>query len=299
MANANVNAGGNAPIQLGQAQFDQLLERIGGGGRQAGRKVTQFSSGSPSEWMAWKKHFKLVSVINGWNDERQRRELAASMSGEAALACQSLQAEPNPAPPGWNIDAMLVLYEGKFLPLAESDLAVAAFESCHQANEDTVIIYDSKLRERYARAYPGRDVENDRVAINQFIRGLKDREVTQYVHEHRPATLTDASNHAQQKTATKQYIQSQWMGSKYGSGSRTHPAIQQIQQVGRGNGNPGKGNCWFCASPGHVRRDCREYKQALTDIRKRNQESGSKATGSGRARGPSSAQMGAKGDSGN
>ena len=260
---------------LNQAQVQALVGAIttAMGGR-GGRKVSSYTEATPSSWLVWKKHFRTVAEINEWGDLRQRREAAAAMEGQAGRLVRDI--EVNPAAGGRNIDQLLTLYENQFMPASESDLAIAAFEAASQSPEETPILWAARCRELFQRAYPAGGLD-DRALINRFTVGLADREVALYVHEDAPATYNAASEAAQRKTASKQFIQAQWKNTGVGRKGFHSIGIEGSnggQEVAKKRNNPNI-VCHFCKGRGHIQRNCPEYKQSQEWVKKK--KAGSKA----------------------
>src|SRR5210317_2265103 len=61
-----------------QGLADANAARAGGS-----KKVRTLSTRSARDWRNWRQHFEDVARINGWNNQRQRREARTSMEGEA------------------------------------------------------------------------------------------------------------------------------------------------------------------------------------------------------------------------
>lgn len=224
---------------------------VGGGGT---KKVNTFTSAKPNDWIIWKRHLRTCAEINGWNDLRTRREAQAAIMGEAGRLVQDINCNPPPVPgqPPFNLDALLAQYEAKFMPAVESDLAISAFEVSTQEAQESPIIWASRVRELFQRAYPGVPVWQNRILINRFICGLRDQSVAGYVHEQRPQTFDEANEMAQRKTASRLFLASNWHGaSGRGRGG--------IQGVGNGAGNNANLACYECGEP-HFRRNCPKIK---------------------------------------
>ena len=284
-------------IQINEAQLQQLLQAAAPAPAAApaaaapaaapvrmGKKLPPFSSATGSEWLVWRKTFNMVRRINDWDDLRARREAATAMEGEAGRVCRDVDPEPQNNP-GFTINDLLGVYENKFLPPMESDLAVSTFDAASQGPKETPILWGARVKELYLRAYPNNEVDN-RICINRFVCGLKDRDVAMYVHEQRPQTFEAASQHALSKTASKQFMQSQWTGRGGGRGDRDIGSIGEMGAVrNRDNRNQkrnGQGNnnrnmaCWFCGDRRHVRKDCEAYNAAVKAVRNKNKDQGGK-----------------------
>lgn len=225
----------------------------------------------------------MIAAINEWDEDRQKRELASSMEGLAARMVADIVVMEPPLPAGAAAaavaaraarelartpDAILDLYEAKFLPAAESELAVAAFEVASQSSDESVLQWHSRLRELHGRAYPGEAVDN-RALINRFTLGLRDTQIREWTWDRRPQTYAAALLHANNKTASKAILSG--AAAKAAKGGEIN-AISRPKGRGRdasGGGGKGPGNCFFCEKPGHFEKECRAKKQWLAEQEKK------------------------------
>ena len=112
-------------------QFAQLMAAS----RPPGRKAEPFSSGDGVEWRTWRRNFEITATINAWDARRQRREIAASMTGTAQLYVADIAiGDVQGAAPAADL---LDLYEARFLPAAAGDLARVTFKDARQEEGDT------------------------------------------------------------------------------------------------------------------------------------------------------------------
>ena len=281
--------GGGGGANLNQGQIEAIVAAVAaaGRGRGGGKKVSLYSEATPASWLVWKKHFQVVATINEWNDERQRRELAASMEGQAGRLVRGIAVDQVPAV---NINQLLQQFEEKFMPAVESDLAVATFESAQQLADETPIVWSARCSELYLRAYPNGD-PNSRILINRFTVGLIDREIASFVHEQRPQTYANATTAAQTKTASKMFIQAQWKGG----GGRAKGGLNAIGDGITAVAKKKKvtnGRCFFCGEKGHLRRDCEEYQKSEAAAKQRRGNVRNERKKKGGSRPPSNAAIG-------
>ncbi len=203
-------------VQLQEDQLARLLAAVRGGG---GKKVSPFSTARPSDWLSFKRHFINVGGINHWNDPRCRRELAASMEGEAARLTRDLDVM---SPDYGDWEDLLAAFEAKFVPPVESDLAASAFETAVQEEHETPTLWAARLTELFMHAYPADadnialEAVNARIKIHRFTAGLRDPDVARYVHEQRALEFDDAVAAAQARTASNQFMMAQWGGARGG-----------------------------------------------------------------------------------
>ena len=227
----------------------------GAGGGRGNRRLTVFNSADGSEWRVWRRNFLTIATINGWDDQRGRREISAAMEGAAARAVAEL------GPDDYATQAaMLDAYELRFLPEAAGQLARAEFKNASQTNQESLLQWHTRLREIFSRAFPARVVAADQHLIETFMDGMVDVNIQRHVMDLHPATFIAALHNAQSKQATEACLtRNKARGGLHniGTTSGNNPSVGAI-----GRGNPAtKGNCWFCQSPSHVRADCEAFKK--------------------------------------
>lgn len=99
--------------------------------------MEQLSSTDPVHWQAWKTAFTHAANINGWNNQRARREIAASMAGYAMQRVDDIPI--NDVADAEDYARLLDAYEARFLPRAASDMALTEFVKCRQKEEESVL----------------------------------------------------------------------------------------------------------------------------------------------------------------
>ena len=178
------------------------------------------------------------------------------MMGEAGRLVRDIEVAPvladgNPDP-AFTIEQLLNRYEEQFMPPAQSDLSISTFEAATQEAKETPIMWAARIKELFQRAYPDGNIVNDRQLINRFTCGLRVQEVAAYVHEQRPATFEAASQAAQTKTASRQFLHSQWTGRR-----GTYQPGGGVNAIGQ----RGDDACRYCKDKGHWERECPKKKR--------------------------------------
>jgi hypothetical protein len=135
----------------------------------------------------WRRNFEQTIQINGWANERQQREAAAAMEGNAAEFTSDI---PPPYVAGRAINDMLNLYESRFLPAAAGQVAAAQFQTAAQMDGEQIAIWHASPRSILERAFPGEDIQGSRLLINKFVLKLADSNIRQWTNHANPA-LTD------------------------------------------------------------------------------------------------------------
>ena len=277
---ANAQAQFQAQFQQ-QAHAQQQAQQVapppaGGAGQQAvaagGRtKLRALEEASGSAWLVFKNQFEVIRDINGWDDLRQRQELKAAMSGEAARATQDITTtnmvqDPNGAAgvliDDRNIQAMLTLFEERFLPAAASHTAKIEFKNLRQKPGEQIPSYQARARDIFMRAFPGIVANTSDHMIHAFLDGLIDSQAIRYSLERDPTTLQEAVDLVQRKLAIE-----------YGMAKRTDPTsaargvfsmdpLNSGMRTSSSSTSMGSSSttsnlaCWTCGKKGHMQRDC-------------------------------------------
>lgn len=270
------------PIIMNADQLQNLINAVAPGGGDGGgrRKLTIFSSGTPTEWRTWRRNFQTIATINQWDDERCRREAAAAMEGNAALAIQDIDHEATA-----DIETLLNEYQARFIPEAAGKLARAEFNAANQKPTETIIQWHTRLRELFCRAYPNREIDDDEAAIDQFVNHLLDTSIQSFVLDQGPITYADALNMAQSKLANQLILKKS--GENRGNINQMGEGqINQISRFGTRTTGPKSGSvkCWYCQQEGHIQTDCELFQKGLTYFTKYFKDKNEKQAGNGNSR---------------
>ena len=235
-----------AAQQLTDAQFQQLLQRVGGGGNK--RKLATFASGDSTEWLQWRAGFANINALNGWDDANAVAHIKAAMTGYAAMAVQGIHHD-NPA-------ELLNLYEAKFCTAAASVQARQQFLSAKQEESESITAWHTRVKMLYRRADVGANTETTKELIDRFIFGLSHATVMERTLDARPANMTDALAEAANRAATLATIK-EMHGRKPGvglhsmNGNNTNSGLKSLADR----------KCYNCDTPGHLAKDCRQPKR--------------------------------------
>ena len=152
------------------------------------------------------------------------------------------------------INVFLDNLESRFLTPAASDMARVDFKTACQKPQETVLIWHARLREHFIRAYPAvNNVEQDRSLIDQFVMGITDPEVQQYVWDRREATYGAALDSATNRTASKNILSACRTGNR-ANRMKQEPGIHALQQSNVPYGP--EGPCQYCNRTRHGKNDC-------------------------------------------
>jgi hypothetical protein len=239
--------------------------------RVALKKLSLYSSGDGTEWLTWRRNFEQVRLLNGWNDLQSRRQASSSMEGIAARAVQAFPPVPLNQDPNnpFTIDMLLAQYEAVFLPAAESSLSRAAFHTARQAEKETVLLWHSRLRELFTRAYPGVETEPSLLLKQQFTLNLADKTVRVATFDHLPANYAEALEFAHNKAASNAIMAERDMvlGKVQTAPSLGAVGPGPFDNISSATAAGMTVICHFCEKPGHIRPACPlwiEAKRQLT-----------------------------------
>ncbi len=254
MANANEGA---AAININAGELLNLLQagNVGNGG--GNRKLKALSSTSPEAWLAWKHNFELTASINRWDNQRARRELAASMEGEAKTRVLHLPVGDNPAP-GVAVEdyrLLLRLYEDAFVVAADTELAEEHYRSSSQARDESHLQWLARVKVLFMRAYPEvapSDMERSKDLIRTYLKGLRSLRLAGDAARTFPTNLTAARDAVSACEAVR---------LAYGPNRNRHD--HQDRQVNSMTGERASAvqeqrRCYNCNKVGHFKRECRE-----------------------------------------
>jgi len=252
----------NPAVTLSQDQLQQLIDGIQHVNRGGTRRVSILTSTDAADWRIWRENFTVIADINGWNDERKKREATAALEGEAKKCVMDIRYQ-NAA----NITTLLDQFEARFVTQASSDMARVNFINAKQRPDETILAWHARVREAFIRAHPQLVVATAQALIDRFILGLINSKVIEYVWDQRPTTFSEALDLASNKMASLTVIANRNKAAQVGGATmpqvKLEPGVHNVQQHSPtkrygniGGGAPHYDSCWFCGQRGHAKRDC-------------------------------------------
>ena len=240
------------PVVLQPNQFQQLMAAAAAGAAAAGRgkRLTTFSSTDPTEWTAWKETFRKTALLNNWNDEMSRNQLAAALEGQARRMVADIPTDAV----GLTCQQLLTAYERRFLPEAQTRFAVITFENAKQEETESELEWHTRLRELFVRAYPNENIETSTILVNHFIRHLKNPRILDHCYMANPVTYNAALTEATNKAAANAMLSYMGGGQPHGSGGSF--GLNALGQSLEG--------CWICGKDDHFKRTCPKRGQVET-----------------------------------
>jgi hypothetical protein len=95
-----------------------------------------------------------------------------------------------------DMDALLLLYDVRFLPNAAGELALVNYETCRQEQTESVRIYHSRIRQLYLLAHPGGNIDIRQLS-RQFRIGLYNHQIASAVTRANATTYQEALDAAE------------------------------------------------------------------------------------------------------
>lgn len=242
-----------------------------------GKRLTPFSSGEPSDWIAWKRVFENTRTLKGWNDVEAKNQLVAAMEG---MACRNVADIPTDGEDvTWK--TLMAAYSNRFLPPATGKAARRDFAAARQVEKESMVQWHTRVRETFLRAYPEQNAEESIDLIEKFLFGIYNPRVREGAVNENPDTMTAALNVAVTKSANLLALRESdgFRGRGYGiMAVNGEPADGSIDAIDK--------DCYNCGQRGHLQRDCPRRRRSANDGRfqPRSWSSESTSTRSGRGR---------------
>ncbi len=262
-------------MAMTDAQFARLLNRMP---RATDKPCPTFSSGDAAGWLDFRKRFENIARNNGWQADTQRAQLGMALEGAAArmisgidLDAQVVQQDqvdvfkrnhggalPDPLPTAVRTPAeCLNAYEAIFLPKSAGRMAEQQLAEARQSSNESALEWGARLREIYARARPGTDIQDSREAISAFIKGTYSTSIKAKLFDADPETFDKAVTKATDKEATALLCRRASAAGAQGLHQMGLNGISDDEaEDGPGIGAKRRTLCWNCGKGGHFRRNC-------------------------------------------
>jgi len=179
-----------------------------------------------------------------------------------------------PAIPVAPVAELLDLYEARFCPAADNDLARMTLRDSKQSESETILAWHARARHLFKRAYPQltlQQLATHRDLMDTFILGLFNTEIRQETWRARPLTYALCLDSAQNCAAGLQVMKR--------AADSTDPAVFNM------DAQPStaaiRGRCYTCNKPGHYERDCQQRRK-VQDRRRRGNGNGGQRGSRGR-----------------
>lgn len=289
------------PANMTPQDIAALAKAMQGGRGGSGPKVPLLEDTQVESWRDFRHIFEAAFVINGWTNQRARRELGAKMCKSARQITINIPLDDgivdgtNDAGP---IKVLLDAYQHKFEPLVNAEYTLALANAAKQTETEDLVQFHGRLKALFDRGYPelvslaGFDMNTWPVLRNKFTDGLVDQSLADFVRQKSPTTYEAALVAAQEARAAKfrqkaaksyAYTAPPDPSSKSKAGIHAlysgaamspqeellalHARISAITSPQPGPAQAGgvstfTGECHFCHEVGHMARNCTKKKLA-------------------------------------
>ena len=254
------------------------------GGRGKGKRLTVFNSTDPVEWSAWRVTFDKTRLLNGWDNDTARNQLAAAIEGPARRMIADIDTSTG------TYTGLLNAYENRFLPEARGRISQRAFRFAKQQENEDELQFHTRLRELFCRAYPDDNINDSRILIQQYTDGLRNAIIMDYVWKNNPKSYADALEYATIQAASIANVD---FSRKVNHRSvPTHHLAVMSGAAGfventsvDAMGSDGGISCWTCGDFGHIQRNCPQSAQPTSLVGARGGRGGRGGRFAGRGRG--------------
>ena len=218
-----------------------------------------FGNTAAEDWISFRKKFETHAETQRYDLQDGKNMLLTSMVGQAFVTASRL----NHRDMTEDLQALLALYETKFLPPSASATAILKYDQAMQGAQETVLDWHGRLDNLWSRAYPR--IDGGQLLIKKFINGLRIKALRQFTMRAKPQTYDDALVSAMEEQCVQETTV---FGQSYG---------QQVPQAGGGHpGHQGRGEpmeigamgeqkrCYNCNLFGHEKKDCKFMRRPTT-----------------------------------
>jgi hypothetical protein len=160
--------------------------------RNTGVKLLPFSSADPVEWRQWRSTFT-NAANNRWDAATARTHADAMINGVAKSIIENilLNNEVVGGVAVAPVEQLLLLFDAKFITPAAAANSRQMLFSAHQLDEESILLWHSRLYGFYKRAYPHvalADIDINIDLIEKFLKGLSDKGIGRQASTYNPDT---------------------------------------------------------------------------------------------------------------
>ena len=219
----------------------------------------------PIKWVTFRRSFLHTTTLNKWGPNRAILMLQNSMKGAAARATSHVDLYE-----AANLQEALDKYAIIFVNPAARTLYKSQFKSAHRDQGEEIILWHTRLRELFLRAYPdAADIETNEDLKEIFTIRLRNNPMSHSLYSaenYGSLTYTELLTRAQTlqgsiMLCSKPSIQELRPGVSF---LDSGPASSEVQAMTKKNPRPKSKTvrCFFCDNLGHVISECRKYKSS-------------------------------------
>ena len=206
----------NFPFGFGPPQQQQPREKV---------KLGTYSETTPRSFRTFRIRAEAAKDLNQWSDADAKSQVKIALTGDAASLAQDIEigADPDvrvggmPLPGAKTWLAYMNELHDRFVPLMESQIAIAGFTKLRQKPGESLAEWHVRCKEECHVAYPHRDLEADPELMRQFMHHILDVAVSTYVVDSHPRTYRECLTIAQTKQGNMMQIR---MAAKSRHGER-------------------------------------------------------------------------------
>ena len=281
LGSSNVTLGGGTSSSLNTTMTPAHKEQA----------PTTLSEIDSIKWYSFKSNFIKTSKMNEWKDERAVLKLQTSLRDQAARAVEHI-----PIADDCTLKDALEAMETVFVNPSAVEYAEAMFYSSARQPGEAIILWHTRVRELFLRAYPSataEEVEENKTLKDRFSLFIHNRAMTLALKNHadyRMLTFTELLTRAQDYQASILLTQQAYEGKAIPSSiqeitpgsyeeATDEAGVNQITaNMHRTDPSPMPRNtamtCFHCNEKGHGIRECPTLNKALERIRRRPQSFG-------------------------
>ena len=195
----------------------------------------------------WLRRFKILAEHEVWNEHEYVLVLISKLVGEAKDIIDDRET------PLADLRARDLIEELSNTYVSKSDIIIKQRELAKLTIEGLELEeYVKKIKTLSRDAY----MDTDREKLRKFKDGLIGTKLYSKIMDYNPSTFRDAVNRA---FYHNDIIKAEAEHKKHKIGK----AVSRVDAIDDDTRRRQYGNCYFCGRPGHLKRDCREYKASV------------------------------------
>ena len=245
-----------------------------------------------SSWIDFRSHFDICAELNGWSEQEKGLHLAVSLRGSAQSILGNLHGDSKK-----DFTSLCKALEERFAPANQTELYRAQLRERHQRATETIPELGQDIRRLTNLAYSSAPIEvRKTLAKEQFIDALVSSDMRLRIKQSRPKDLNEAICHAVELDAynnaekrlheSTSFVRSahienslRQVSSLVIMVSEMNKALTELQREvkdmkatrntplvtsdTRINAPRSRVTCFFCKKEGHLKKQCRKFKQWL------------------------------------